>query len=272
MNRNQIKVLASVSMFVDHFTLLVLPLLPLLLPGLFPLVGTLDAVGRGFGRLAMPLYAFFIGEGCRYTKNRRKYFLSVFLLGVGCQLVYILDELIETGRLTAGSGAWYMNILLCFSAAIPGGCLLRDVSDGLREKKVLRGKTALLFLWAGTLAALGVLLPYLRRTRGWGLEFDYGVWAILLAAAPAPFQKRAAKLLSFSAVLLLYCLCAFRSFPLKTPGGFPLVWLALLSLVPLLLYNGKPGSRRLKYGFYVFYPAHLGFLYLAALLIRAAAA
>ena len=28
------------------------------------------------GRIAMPLFAFFIGEGCRYTKNRKKYFLS----------------------------------------------------------------------------------------------------------------------------------------------------------------------------------------------------
>lgn len=259
-------------MFVDHFTLLILPLLPLLLPGLFPALGTLDAVGRGIGRLAMPIYAFFIGEGCRYTKNRKKYFLSVFLLGAGCQLVYILEELLETGRLTLGSDVWYMNILLCFSAAIPGGYLLKDVTNGLREKNLPRGKTALLLLWAISLSLFGALLPALRQKFGWGLEFDYGVWAILLAVAPVPFSQKGHKLLSFGCVLLLYCVCTYRGFPLKAPGGFPLVWLSLLSLIPLWLYNEKPGSRRLKYGFYVFYPAHLGFLYLVALLIRAVVA
>ncbi|MBM6827868.1 hypothetical protein H6A13_12345, partial [Mordavella massiliensis] len=34
----------------------------------------------------------------------------------------------------------------------------------------------------------------------------------------------------------------------------------VFSAVPMLLYNGKPG-RRMKYFFYIFYPAHLLILY-----------
>ena len=82
MNRNHLKLIACAAMLLDHMGLL-------LFPGVLAL--------RMIGRVAMPLFAFFIGEGCRYTKNRKKYFLSVFLLGVGCQLIYIVDALIETG-------------------------------------------------------------------------------------------------------------------------------------------------------------------------------
>ena len=39
---------------------------------------------RYIGRLAMPIFAFFIGEGCLYTRNRKKYFTRIFGLGVVC--------------------------------------------------------------------------------------------------------------------------------------------------------------------------------------------
>ncbi|MBQ2256914.1 MAG: hypothetical protein II330_08615, partial [Clostridia bacterium] len=40
----------------------------------------------------------------------------------------------------------------------------------------------------------------------------------------------------------------------------PRIW-SLLALAPLALYNGEPGKHKLKYFFYVFYPAHLVLLY-----------
>ena len=40
----------------------------------------------------------------------------------------------------------------------------------------------------------------------------------------------------------------------------PRIW-SLLALAPLALYNGKPGKYKLKYFFYIFYPAHLVVLY-----------
>ena len=229
-------------MLLDHMGIL-------LFPGFAPL--------RWAGRLAMPLFTFFIGEGCRYTKNRKKYFLSVFLLGVFCQAVYVVDALVETGYAGIRSDAWYLNILLCFSAAIPGACLLFDaVSRPGKEKR----RPAVLFgVWLALVLALGVLLPVLRRTRGWALEFDYGVWAVLLPLSAAIFGGKRPKLLSFGLSLLLFCLALTRS--------FPIVWFSLLSLPLLCLYNGAPGSRKLKYAFYVFYPAHLGILYLISLFV-----
>ena len=58
------------------------------------------------------------------------------------------------------------------------------------------------------------------------------------------------------------------------PGGVPsqmdlIQMLSVLAIVPILMYNGQGGiyhnkhERRLaKYSFYVFYPLHIGILYL----------
>jgi len=40
-----------------------------------------------------------------------------------------------------------------------------------------------------------------------------------------------------------------------------LQWWCLLALLPLALYNGTRGRRKLKYAFYLFYPLHLVALY-----------
>ena len=42
---------------------------------------------------------------------------------------------------------------------------------------------------------------------------------------------------------------------------------ALLSLPIIWLYNGKRGKLNLKYAFYLFYPIHLGILYLISIII-----
>lgn len=39
---------------------------------------------RIIGRIAFPIYAFMIAEGCANTKNKLWYFVTVFVLGVGC--------------------------------------------------------------------------------------------------------------------------------------------------------------------------------------------
>lgn len=54
MNRNQLKIIACISMLIDHIGYV-----------LFPDVTVLRLIGR----IAMPIFAFFIGEGCLYTKT-----------------------------------------------------------------------------------------------------------------------------------------------------------------------------------------------------------
>lgn len=245
LNRSHLKIIACASMLLDHAGLL-------LFPGAEPL--------RWAGRLAMPLFAFFIGEGCRYTRNRKKYFLSVFLLGVGCQLVYVLDGLIETGNIGFYSDVWYLNILLAFSVSIPLCCLTRDLKAAAGAKDRARAKKYALLLALGlSLTAAGAIAVEALRRRGAGLDLDYGIWAILLPLSAAAFDGEKTKTAAFAAATLAFCAFTFTD--------MPYVWFSLASPALLLFYNGKGGSRKLKYVFYIFYPAHLAALYLIALII-----
>ena len=56
-SNNQLKIIAMLSMLVAHVG-----------EHLYPDVGFLRAIGR----LALPLFAYMIAEGCLYTKNRAR--------------------------------------------------------------------------------------------------------------------------------------------------------------------------------------------------------
>lgn len=201
---------------------------------------------RIIGRLAFPIFAFFIAEGCRYTSSRIKHFLSVFVLGVICELVYIIYM-----------GGWYGNILLTFSVSI----LLIYMLQWCRQKKTGMAFAA----FALILASLAVLTRY--------VNFDYGFTGIiapLFAAWPgdrkdesvgltptAPSHKK--KLLYFAYGIMLTA-CE------NSMGGIQLF--ALLTIPILGLYSGKPGKRKLKYFFYIFYPTHLLLIELTAMLLK----
>ena len=76
---NQLKLLALISMTLDHIGLMFEWLPPetrLLL--------------RIAGRLAFPIFAFMIAEGCRHTRNMKRYFATLVICGVVCQGVYLM--------------------------------------------------------------------------------------------------------------------------------------------------------------------------------------
>lgn len=73
LSRNQLKLIALVAMFADHFTWL-------LLPGAneSPL-----AIGMHlFGRLTAPIMWYFIAEGMIHTRNRERYLLRLLVFGL----------------------------------------------------------------------------------------------------------------------------------------------------------------------------------------------
>ena len=57
---NQLKLLALITMTIDHIGMILFPHIPLF---------------RIIGRLSMPIFAYMIAEGCRHTRNRKKYLL-----------------------------------------------------------------------------------------------------------------------------------------------------------------------------------------------------
>lgn len=238
MTRNTLKIIACVTMLIDHIGVILFPDILIL---------------RLIGRTAMPLFAFFIGEGCIHTRNRKKYFLQLFILGLICQCAYIAESLI-----TKSGNGLYLNILLTFSCSVILCCCLLNFLEA-REKN--ENKKAIisgaLFL---VLSAMIYLISTLPSKIGIPLTFDYGFGGIILPIFVLFSKDKKGKLLSFSLGLILMV------FTLNYSNSL----LSLCSFIPLILlffYNGKNGKTALKWSFYLFYPLHLAILYLISLLI-----
>ncbi|MBR4864036.1 MAG: hypothetical protein IKU07_05615 [Oscillospiraceae bacterium] len=215
---NALKFIALITMTVDHIGYI-----------LFPSVLWLRIVGR----LAMPIYAFLIAEGCRHTKNMAKYFATMVITALFCQVVSFL-----------ATGSLYQCILVTFSLSIGIFWLF---SYG--RTKSLPVQVGLLFLGLAVAFFLTELLPLLLPGTDYGV--DYGIHGVVLPLAFLVGQKLHRRLLWGSLVLLLYCLSAGT-----------IQYFCLLALPLLALYNGQRGKWKLKQFFYLYYPAHLGILHL----------
>ena len=231
-----IKIIAALSMLADHAGMILFPELSWL---------------RIIGRLALPLYALCIAEGFRYTRNRLTYFLRVFILGALCQVVYILM-----------SSDLYLGILLTFSLsiillffldALLCACKTKanpicTAFEKLFKKAPSKAWAIVLcaFCFAASLACVVTLTVFVK--------VDYGLTGVLFPVLVyLGGSTRLGKFFGAAAgTVLLAC---------NLEGSMtPRAW-SLLALAPLALYNGKPGKYKLKYFFYVFYPAHLVILY-----------
>lgn len=233
MNKNILKLLAALTMVIDHAGLL-----------LFPQV----AVLRWIGRISFPLFAFCVGDGCAYTRKPRAYLLRVLGLGIACQAVFAAEELLGGGTLR-GSQALYLNILFTLALAI----LL--CTSFLRLQRQPNAKNAAVCA-AAMLAVAGadMLCQAITARTGVLVTFDYGAMGAFLPLFAVLSQEKHQRFVLFSLGMAIYCLTQCED--------MPYVWWSLLALPILWCYNGQPGCRGWKWAFYVFYPAHLAVLYL----------
>lgn len=219
---NLLKILAMITMTLDHIGMILAPNVPIL---------------RILGRLSMPIFAYMIAEGCRYTHDRRRYLLRLAGLGLACQMVYFF-----------AMGSLYQCILITFSLSV---CLIWAVDRDLREHTPASLCTALAVLAA--ISFLCLILPRLLP----GFDIDYGFFGVLLPVA-AYFGKSKAQRLTFASL----CLILLSSHL----GGIQ--WFSLGAIPILALYNGQRGKYRIGTFFYLYYPAHLVVLQGIGLLIK----
>lgn len=236
MNRTALKIIACLTMLIDHIGFLLLPEVEWL---------------RYIGRLAMPLFAFFIAEGCRYTSNKLRYFLQIFLLGVACQSVYIAEQAIFSEV-----RSFYLNILLTFSFSILICFAYLYWEKATENGDMIKSRIAALLVLGAVLFAAGfcAFCQYVDSETYYELTLDYGLPGVLLPLAAILSKDRNKQFLYFSLALILFCIIGSQN--------TPYVWFALFDIPLLAFYNGQKGKTRFKYGFYLFYPAHLAALYL----------
>lgn len=237
---NMLKLIACVAMLLDHAGVVLFPK---------------SVILRVIGRIAFPIFAFMIAQGCRYTRNKLRYFLTVLGCGIVFQAVYFILQPNDT----------YLNIFLTFSCSILMVYLLsytKRVCFSKKESYLKKVLSVSLFC----LLALAVF--FFNRF----LTLDYGFLGSLVPVLVSAFyldgvedcpewMRRLDSNWMHVACLALGigAIAVFR-------GGIRVF--ALCSVPLLLLYSGKRGRKSMKYFFYVFYPAHLVVLWLIRMAIE----
>ena len=222
MNRNVLKIIAVLSMLVDHIGAYFFPNI---------------LVFRIIGRLAFPIFAFFIAEGWKHTRSKKKYFLTLCLFAIISQVPYYFLK-----------GAIYLNILFTFILSL-GIIYFIEMFKNSSISSMLG--VAGVFL----VSAIGSMLGMV----------DYGLLAVLL---PAIFYFINLKELKFFIAGLGLVLISLKSIIFSGVIFENFIQLfSLFALVLIWFYNGEKGKINLKYFFYIFYPVHLAIILLIKILI-----
>ena len=243
MSQLVLKIIAVLAMLIDHAGLIFFPQY---------------RIFRILGRLAFPIFAYCIAEGFLYTRNKLKYFSRVLVLGVLCQLVYDIAE-----------GDIYLGILITFSISIIimyfADCFKKafagdNSSVSTLIKKITKVSVSLTAdrIISGALLAMSVAAAFVLTMY---VEVDYGFFGIMLPVFTSLYSDKTRRFFMFTAGLIALCLYNVYC------GSMIQLW-SLFTVPILALYNGRPGKYRLKYFFYIFYPAHLAILYLIDMIIK----
>lgn len=203
-----------------------------------------DLIWRYIGRVSMPIFAYFIAEGCRYTRSPWGYLGKLFACLAVCQVGYYV-----------GMGSLEVCILGTF---LLGAMLLFCLQNAKRAffgKDLEKG-----VLWT-LLFAVGIAATYYVNQLTY---IDYGFWGCMLPVfagafylpenAPMHLRKLDNKWLSLLCYAAGLCLLSYFDDFSKVQAY------CLLALPLLAVYSGKRGKGNMKYFFYLFYPLHLALL------------
>ena len=257
----QLKYIALITMVFDHIHYF------------FDYTGKIPIWFTMIGRLAAPLFLFTVIEGFIHTRNRKKYFLKIYVLA-------ILMGLIQFGfynflhPLVRPDGFFPKNMMLSSFAILL--VALQGIA-WIQEKKYLKGIPTLLFPlmlpWLMLLLYLSGqdkpiftlfinLLNYTVLPTHTSIS-DGGTWLLLTGIAMYLCHKNLKKeVLAFVSVSLVWVLMAIV---LGRPSFHDLMfkyfeWTEIFSAPLMLCYNGERGKGS-KYLFYIFYPSHIYLLY-----------
>lgn len=239
LNRNFIKIIALVTMLIDHVGYVLYGIVPY----------WLYFVLRCIGRISFPLFAYFVAEGFYYTKNKIKYFITILIFALISQLPY---SLLFNGSTTM------LNVLFTFLLSV----VLMFTFDKLWRETFLELKIAFVVIVFAMFTFVSILLPLL-----FDITFDYGFYGIMLTFAFYVFKfSKTEQIVSFVILLIIYTLVNVIGTNITF---FSFISIFSIFAIPfIILFNGEKGKLNLKYIFYWFYPIHIAILYIINILIK----
>lgn len=230
-SNNVLKIIACITMLIDHMGVVLFPKITIL---------------RIIGRIAFPIFAFLLAEGCYYTRNKIRHLLVISGFAVVMQVVLFLAT-----RMTD------FSIFIHFSIAVLL-CLVIDLIEKfIKERKVI---VSIALILSFLISVIMLILIDKNTTYFFSNYGLYGIFVPVVLYIIRKYIKHVHLLVSIIVICLSMVLMHFFT-----------VWIyqlyGMVACVFILLYNGKKGKYNLKYLFYIFYPLHLVILYAIALIL-----
>lgn len=228
MTNNKLKIIAIVTMIIDHFGFYFSPLLS----------NETYFICRIIGRISMPIFTYLIVEGYFNTSNFKKYIKRLSIIAIITQISFFILDFVAKEK--SYEISYIANILFSF--------ILLLLTFKIFEYCIMNNKFRLKLLFVMYILIVFILYKY--------IAFDYGLYVLILGT-----------LMYLSKVYIKNC-CAYKiaivlsiiliSVMLEGVRKF-----AILSIIPIVLYNGSLGrkSNILKYAFYFVFPAQHILLY-----------
>lgn len=266
LNAWQIKMIAVVFMTIDHLGAYGFEI---------PIFEAYETKLRLIGRIAMPLFLFILTESIRYTRNRRKFLLRLYLGAVGSGLFVTITNFLFHDSIGMFINS---NIFFTYFYIALYVILIERIISGIREKAGKQIALCVLGIAATCIPHLLLVLLDKVNVMDYGaslyVAFAFQDLVTSLIASPIHVEytflfvlmgiimyfandkyKKAAVLFAFS----IFCYLGGKIPAIHTSSfgfvvGFPQYYM-ILALPFILLYNGEKG-RSSKYFFYFYYPLH----------------
>lgn len=267
--------------FINAFTLKIIAILSVLSDHIafaFIRDDKLHNIMRTFGRLAFPLFAFFIVQGIIHSRNRNKYLLRLTYIYLVLQLFITVTYFFN--------GSSFANV---FMTLLSGAAFLTYV----HEK---RWKDVYLLIPITITLGTNIAANYVNNNVLFMFTGDYGNYGLFMILSfyaayvftkkyiemqnikyfgtpeDTPLDESYDKVYSvFSSISLFVTHGIWYIFEVFSISNITqgMQHYALLTIVLLLLYNGKLGhnSKVWRWIYYLFFPVHLAIIALITLLI-----
>lgn len=210
---------------------------------------------RCVGRIAFPIFAFFIAQGCKYTKDINKYVIRLFVCALISEAFF--DLALEHGEINFFGS---FNTIFTLTAGALCICFVIMAKEKILNKFAAFGIVLFILLLSeilgfdyGSLGTALIVLFYIAETK---------IKQIISLVCIVIVKYYTVLLGILSEVFNIDFLIKFRNYVFDYN-----IFLVIFMLVPtvfIYLYNGKQGirTRKAKYFFYIFYPAHLFVIWL----------
>ncbi|KGA95780.1 membrane protein [Alkalihalobacillus alcalophilus ATCC 27647 = CGMCC 1.3604] len=191
---------------------------------------TLAIFARGFGRLAAPIIGYMIAEGYFYTSNKQKYLKRLFIFALISHFPFVMYFGLE----------WWQGTSVIWGLFM--GLVALAISQTTYISRLIK-----------------VMIIALCCLLAWTADWNYilVLWILFFGIYKGQFKMQ---MISFAFIGTVFYILPGISLGMDYAFRFGI----LLAIPFLALYNGERGksSALIKWGFYVFYPAHLLVLYI----------